>query len=216
MSSPAFLQRLEPRNCLLVICDIQDKFRGRVQPQWRWEQMTTSANSLIEAARLLDIPIMATEQYPQGLGPTAEEVKANLVETEIFEKREFSLFKGDLKSSVLSKGRSQIIMCGLESHVCVQQSCFDLLQNQHEGGLVQSLHIATDAVCSQRESDREAALALLASSGAICTTTESILFELVRDGGKDHPSFKDMSSIAKARAARLAAVMEGGLGVDAQ
>lgn len=146
---------------------------------------------LLEGARVLGVPVVVSEQYPQGLGGTVKELTPYIPEgTAVLSKKSFSIYDNEsIRTEMDSRKRSQIILCGVETHVCVLQSAFDLHRAGHE------VYIVADATGSRFIGDRETALRRLESSGMALTTTESLLFEWCRTA--EHPQFKEFSRLAK-------------------
>ena len=156
------------QRCRVVIVDLQDKLVAAMpQP----DELVANVRWLSEAARLLGVPIHITEQYPQGLGPTVPALQE--FATERPAKRRFSAAEalGWPNAVEEPEGRDHIVLAGLESHICLLQTAFDLLAMGYR------VTIAVDAVASRRESDRQVALQRLRDSGANVATTESIAFE---------------------------------------
>ena len=157
-------------------------------------QIVFNVRRLLEGARAMDVPIIVTEQYPQGLGSTVQELTPYIPEgTVTLPKKSFSIYDDErIRAEIDRVGRQQIILCGVEAHVCVQQSAFDLLRTGHE------VHIVTDAIGSRFASNNEIALRRFESSGMVLTTAESLLFEWCRTA--EHPQFKTISRLAKEEA----------------
>ena len=173
----------------LVVIDVQEKLMPAINDVERVER---SIRDLLDAASLLGVRVVATEQYPQGLGPTVTPVYERLGDVEPAEKKSFSCAAcGELFEGLIQSGISKLLLCGVEAHVCVQQTALDLM------GTGWKIFIAADAVGSRRPFDREIALRRLADSGATITTTESAIFEWC--GGADHPQFKAVSSLVRQR-----------------
>jgi nicotinamidase-related amidase len=178
---------LVPGETCLVVIDIQERFRPL---QENFPAMVGNAVRLARTFRILDLPILVTEQYPQGLGPTVAEVKEALGEGPIHAKTCFSgCGTEDLWNRVRDVERRQFLVCGIEAHVCVSQTVHDLL---HHGLSVQ---VAVDAVESRNGADREVALRKMERSGAILTTAEMAAFELLGDAA--HPRFKEVQALFK-------------------
>jgi isochorismate hydrolase len=145
---------------------------------------------LITFARELDVPILATEQYPKGLGKTIPDVKKELGELSLIEKVAFSCCRVDAFNERLrSLGRKQIVLSGIETHVCVLQTAADLIQRGY------GVHVVADAVCSRRRLDWEIGLRWMENNGAMITTTEIIAFQLLKEAGTDE--FKRLSKFVK-------------------
>lgn len=142
---------------------------------------------LLEAAKLLEIPSLLSEQYPQGLGNSVEPLQAILPR---FEKTAFSCLGDEaLKKTILAYPQTHWVLLGIESHVCVRQTAIDLLQEKKE------VIIPVDAISSRHALDHETAISDLRSLGAKITTTETLLFELLKDA--KHPQFKAISRLIK-------------------
>jgi nicotinamidase-related amidase len=145
---------------------------------------------LVKAFRALDLPILVTEQYPKGLGSTVPELRAALAPGAIPEKTAFSSYGcAGLPEALRATGARCVLACGIETHVCVNQSVHDLLAAGY------AVHVAADAVESRRASDREAGLRKMERSGAVLTSCEMAAFELLRDA--KHPRFKEVQALFK-------------------
>lgn len=174
----------------LVIIDVQEKLAPAMD-QELYRQLVLHTNLLIEGFKTLDLPIIATEQYPKGLGHTVAEL--NGIEGDpCIEKVAFSCCGEDNFVAALEKtGAKQVVIVGMETHVCVFQTVIDLL----ERGYV--VHLVRDAVCSRFKSDYDNALSTAAKAGAVVTTTETALFQLVEVAGSD--GFKAISKLVRQR-----------------
>lgn len=183
--SPELHQRLTSR---VVIVDVQEKLVAAIP---KGEELVANVRWLAFAARLCDIPIQITEQYPQGLGATVATLQEFVTDRPA--KLRFSAAETLGWSSALSdlEGRDQIILCGIETHVCVLQTAFDLL------ALGYRVTIAADAVTSRREIDQHVALQRLRDAGATIATIESIAFEWMETAAD--PQFRALSLLAKNR-----------------
>jgi nicotinamidase-related amidase len=171
----------------LLIIDIQERIIGVINEN---ETVVENTIKLIKGFKALGVPIYYTEQYPKGLGPTVESIQNELDNTEAIQKLTFSCFgAGNLFEELKNKNISQVVVCGIESHVCVQQTVLDLLANGFQ------VNLAADAVSSRRVKDYEIALARMRQHGVEVTTTEAILFELLNVCGTD--VFKQISKIVK-------------------
>jgi nicotinamidase-related amidase len=182
-------QRLSPENSLLVVIDVQERLLPAVQNQ---QQILFNVRRLLEGARLLNVPVIVSEQYPQGLGSTVKELTSFIpAGTAVLSKKSFSIYDDErVRTEIDSREKSQIILCGIESHVCVLQSAFDILS---AGG--HEVYIVVDAVGSRFAGDRETALRRFETSGMVLTTTESLLFEWCQSA--EHPQFKEISRLVK-------------------
>jgi len=171
--------RLTPGTSLLCVIDVQERLLA-VMPGA--ERLVARVARLAEAARLLGVRATLTEQYPQGLGATAAPLRGILPAAEA--KMRFSCSGCPGFDAATDPGSSlvSVVICGLETHVCVSQTVLDLLTR----GVV--VFVAVDAVASRHTIDHEVALRRLEGAGAILTTTEAILFEWCRSA--DHPAFQ--------------------------
>jgi nicotinamidase-related amidase len=162
----------------LVVVDVQEGFR----PYDSFEGVAIACAKLVEAARILGLKMLVSEQYPNGLGPTAPEL--GLQEYPRIEKTVFSAARADgfdLGSA------EQAIVCGIETHVCVNQTVHDLLADGIE------VHVPADAVGSRHPIDYECGLERMVRAGAVVTTVEAALFELLERAGT--PEFKAVQKL---------------------
>lgn len=178
---------LKKETSALLIIDLQEKILPVIH---NVEIVIENTIKLIKGFKTLNLPIYFTEQYPKGLGPTSSKILTELQGYNALQKMSFSCFGAeDLFTELRSKKRHQIIVSGVESHVCIQQTVLDLLANDFQ------VNVAADAVSSRREIDFQIALDRMRTLGAEITTTESILFELLEVCGT--PEFKEISRIVK-------------------
>jgi nicotinamidase-related amidase len=169
---------LSRERAALVVVDVQEAFRRYPA----FERVAQAAARLVEAARILELPVIASEQYPRGLGHTAPEV--GLGEQRPIEKSVFSAVRAE---GFDLQGREQAIVCGIETHVCVSQTVHDLLARGVE------VHVPADAVGSRHEIDYERGLERMARAGAVIDTVEAALFELLERAGT--PEFKAVQKL---------------------
>jgi len=182
-----FSKLLRTDSTALLIIDIQERILPVISNHQR---VVDNAIKLIKGFKVLSLPIYYTEQYPKGLGPTAKAILDELGDIKPFDKMSFSCSgAGDLFEEFRRKNLSQIVACGVESHVCVQQTVLDLIENGFQ------VNLAADAVSSRKEIDYQTALHRMRHHGAEVTTTESILFELLNVCGTTQ--FKEVSKIVK-------------------
>jgi nicotinamidase-related amidase len=175
---------LEPEQCALVVVDIQQKL---LPPIFQKEQLVRNSQLLIRAAGALKIPAMVTTQYSKGLGPTVPEIASLLPETEAIDKDRFSCFGSDSFCTLLKRlpgNRNTLLLCGMESHICVAQTALAALR---EGYLV---HVASDAVSSRTEWNWKIGLERMGAAGAVISSTEMMIYELMRSSSS--PAFKEM------------------------
>ena len=182
-----FDKLLVAEKTVLLIVDIQERIIRVIDS---YETVIENTLKLIKGFKALQIPIYYTEQYPKGLGLTEQSIQEELTAIEAVQKLSFSCSGADDLFAILkSKNISQVVVCGVESHVCVQQTVLDLLANGFE------VSLAADAVSSRRIKDYEIALARMRQHGAEVTSTEAVLFELLNVCGTE--VFKQISKIVK-------------------
>jgi nicotinamidase-related amidase len=185
MPHPKTLNR---KNTALIVVDIQEAFRGAIP---EFEQIVVQTALAVQGFQILDLPIIVTEQYPKGLGKTAREIVEVLPEGfEFVEKTAFSscgsaVFLEKLKQS----GAKQIVLAGLETHICVNQTAHDLLNENFE------VHILQDCVASRSAQNKAIALQKLHANGVIPSCVVMALFELMRDA--KHEKFKEIQKLVK-------------------
>jgi len=166
------------KNTALFICDMQEKFRPTIQ---YYPQVINVANRLLKSAEALEMPVLVTEQYPKGLGPTVEELDVS--QHKVFPKTCFSMMVPDFEAELKKlKEVDTVVLCGIEAHACVQQTVLDLAEQGYQ------IHVVADACSSRSMVDRMYALERMRSVGAFLTTSESLLLGLVKDA--THPKFK--------------------------
>lgn len=174
---------LEAEQCALIVIDIQEKL---LPPIFQKEQLIKNAQLLIRLAGILKIPTIATAQYTKGLGSTVPEIRS-LVPDSGIDKQVFSCFGSDVFCSMLKRlpgRRNTLLLCGMETHICVMQTALNALR---EGYLV---HVASDAVSSRTEWNRNIGLDRMRSAGAVISSTEMMIYELLRSS--DTQAFKQM------------------------
>ncbi len=173
---------------LLLLVDVQAKLTSAM-PGKVVSRLRRHAGMLLKAASLLDIPVIATEQYPKGLGKLEESLTAQLPQgSSLYEKTGFSCLAADgLGKQLTEMNRRQIILTGVEAHICVLQSSLELTALGYE------VFVVGDAVCSRNRENYENALQRLRHAGVNVCDTESVLFEWVRDSKHDH--FKTVSGL---------------------
>jgi nicotinamidase-related amidase len=178
---------LRKDDALLVIVDIQTRL---LNVMFNKEELISNCRKLIQACQLLDVPMVMTEQYPQGMGPTDPQILEILPDKGVIEKLSFSCCGvSDFNQKLAGFGRKQIIVIGIEAHVCVLQTVHDLL---HQGYLV---YVPYDAVSSRKENDYKNALKRMSQAGAVVGSVESAIFELLEKAGT--PIFKEVSRLIK-------------------
>lgn len=179
---------LNPDDTMLLIIDIQEKL---LPAQFNKELVLKNALSLVKACQELEIPVLVSEQYPRGLGSTVPELKEVLPEnTAYFEKVNFGCCNESGFNDLLkSFNKKQILVCGMESHVCVHQTVYDLIQHGYE------VHLIQDAIGSRKEYEYKVGLDRMIASGAIPSCTEMAIFELLQCA--KNPKFKQVQALIK-------------------
>lgn len=166
--------KLDPTRAALVVVDVQEGFRKAIPG---FEDVAAATATLVRGAEAIGVPIVVTEQYPKGLGATVPEVAEHLPgDVERLPKTKFSAAAAD---GFDLGGREQAIVCGIEAHVCVNQTVLDLLDRGAE------VHVVADAVGSRTEANRDLGLAKAERAGAWLTSVETALFELLGEAGGD-------------------------------
>lgn len=177
---------VRPESVLLMVVDLQERLLPAIHDH---DSVVEASRRMIEAARLMQLPILLTEQYPEGLGATAGPIRGALGDVSAATKTRFSACVEPVVNALRDLGRPHVIVVGIEAHVCVQQSALDLLR------LGYTTYVCADAVGSRRTLDRDTALERMRQAGALITTTESITFELLGEAGTD--LFKRVLKIVK-------------------
>lgn len=180
---------LEADRCALVVVDIQEKL---LPPIFQKEQLVRNAQLLIRAAGILKIPALVSTQYSKGLGATVPEVASLLAGSEPIDKTQFSCFGSDVFCTLLKRlpgQRNTLLLCGMESHICVAQTALAALR---EGYLV---HVASDAVSSRTEWNWKIGLDRMRAAGAVISSTEMMIYELMRSSSS--APFKELLPFLK-------------------
>jgi nicotinamidase-related amidase len=175
---------LEASRCALLVVDIQEKL---LPPIFQKEQLLKNSQLLIRLAGILKLPALVTTQYAKGLGSTVPEIASLLPETQAIDKQMFSCFGSDVFCTALKRlpgNRNTVLLCGMESHICVAQTALAALR---EGYIV---HVASDAVSSRTEWNWKIGLERMRAAGAVISSTEMILYELLRSSGAQ--AFKEL------------------------
>lgn len=174
---------LEPGRTVLVLVDLQERFAPAIEG---WEQIVERAAILARAATLIGVPVVVTEQYPKGLGPTVGPIAEALPDFDPLVKTSFPATGAE---GFDLGGRDQAVLCGVETHVCVQQTALALAGDGID------VQIVADATGSRRSRDRDAAMARMALAGVAPTTTEAVGFELL--GSADADGFREFQEMIK-------------------
>jgi nicotinamidase-related amidase len=177
-------QPLLPETCALIVIDIQEKL---LPPIFEKARLVKNSQLLVRTANLLKIPTIVTTQYSKALGPIVPEIASLLLDVQPFDKQIFSCFGSDAFCASLKRlpgQRNTMLLCGMESHICVMQTALSALR---DGYLV---HVASDAVSSRTEWNWKIGLDRMKTAGAIISSTEMMMYELMRSSGA--PAFKEL------------------------
>lgn len=178
--------KLNPANTALLVVDVQARL-GAAMPADRYEALIKNVGNCLAVAESLDLPVIASEQYPKGLGPTDERLT---LPTAAHAKSAFSAWQDDgVRATLQASGRRQILVVGIETHICVYQTARDLVEAGFE------VHVLADAVASRTEENRQIGLDLMRRAGAIVTSCETVLFDLLGKAGG--PVFKQVSRLIR-------------------
>ena len=176
--------KLDPARATLVVIDVQEAFRNALPS---FDEVAAASATLVRGAAAIGVPVVVTEQYPSGLGATVPELVQHLPgAATVIDKVRFSAAEAD--GFDLGE-RDQALVCGIEAHVCVNQTVLDLIDEDVE------VHVVADAVGSRTQANRDLGLAKMERAGAVVTSVETALFELL--GGSDSPAFKEVQALVK-------------------
>ena len=171
----------------LIVVDVQGRLARLMHES---DAMIGAQRILIEGCRLLNVPVVWAEQLPEKLGPTVDELRPPLDGLTPFEKSSFGCWGDDaLRHATQSSGRTQVMLCGIEAHVCVWQTAAALEQNEFE------VHVITDACSSRNVYHRDIAYLRMQSNGIHLSNVEMALFELMKDA--HHPQFRAVTQLLK-------------------
>ncbi len=179
---------LDAARAVVVVIDMQESFRTVIAD---FSETAARIARMCAGAQLLNVPVLVTEQYPKGLGRTAAEIRAALpAGLEPIEKTAFSSCGAqEFVAQLAEPGARQIIVCGIEAHICVNQTTHDLLARGFQ------VHLLTDCITARATDNREIGLAKMQAGGALPSSTELALFELLRDAR--HEQFKAVQKLIK-------------------
>lgn len=179
-------QRLKRDDTAVLLVDVQERLAAAMDPR-ALEHLVRRCGALVEGAKALGLPLLVTEQYSKGLGPTVAALREKLGEVQPVEKIRFSALDADVRRQLA--GRKNVVLAGMETHVCVFQTVRDLV----DAGLQPILCV--DAVLSRFPADREAGLELARGAGATMSSVEAVLFDLLGEAGT--PEFKRISAAVR-------------------
>jgi len=178
---------IDAAQALLLVVDLQQSYAAALH---EWDRTVERACVLIRAARELELPVLFTEQYPSGLGPTTPPVLEALGDAARFEKRTLSCWGAPgLAENLTRLGRRHAILCGIETHACISQTAHDLLERGF------AVHLPHDALGSRRPREHELGYQKLLISGALPASVESVALECLRSA--DHPKFRAVQALIK-------------------
>lgn len=179
--------RINRENTIGLVIDMQEKLLPHIHEK---DDLLLNSLKLIRGLRLLQVPIVVTQQNTKGLGATAEEINQAIGNFSYIEKMTFSCYREPAFIRVLNRiGKRNVIIIGLEAHVCILQTTLDLLYNNFNPVIVE------DCIGSKKESDKRVAVWRMRDVGSVITTSESMLFELCREAGTDE--FKELIKLVK-------------------
>ncbi|PID48035.1 MAG: hydrolase [Proteobacteria bacterium] len=178
---------ITPQNSLAVVVDIQEKLLPHIHQK---DEILKNTNILVEGLKIFDIPFILNEQYPQGLGNTIEELRSKLENVQSLEKTCFSCCANEqTREKIIKSKKTTAIVFGIETHICVLQTCLDLIANNISPVLV------VDCCGSRKKQDKDLAVQRMVQAGVIPTSYEALLFELCKSS--KHPNFKEISKLVK-------------------
>ncbi|KAF9583912.1 Isochorismatase domain-containing protein 1 [Lunasporangiospora selenospora] len=185
MSLPALrnVGRIHQKSTAFFLCDIQEKFRPHI---FQFPSVVATAQKMIAAHKVLDIPLIVTEQNPRALGATAPELDISGARINL-PKTKFSMLVPEVEKEL--QGIKSVVLFGIESHVCVLQTALDLLEKNYD------VHVLVDGVSSMNHYEIEPALNRIKTAGGYVSTSESILFQIM--GDSSHEKFKLISQLVK-------------------
>lgn len=177
----------DKKKCVLLIVDIQERLAATMSLK---DAVINNCLHLIELAKMQGIPILVSEQYPKGLGHTVDEIKDALASYEPIEKVAFSCCgEPAFMDAIRALNRKTVILTGMETHICVLQTCVELLQDNF------TVHLVRDAVCSRTKENWKVGTEFMRDAGALVTSTETVLFQLLGVAGTEE--FKTISKRIK-------------------
>jgi len=182
--------KLDAEKAVLVVIDVQERLVPAM-PEDIYLRLRNTVAMLVEVAGLLGIPVVTTEQYPKGIGHTVPELAAACNET-VIEKVSFGCCgEATFLEALKNTGRTQVLITGMEAHVCVYQTVLGLLEDGYY------VHLIRDAICSRNKMDYLAGVANAGQAGAVVTTAETVMFQMLQES--THEQFRAVSKLVKER-----------------
>jgi nicotinamidase-related amidase len=182
--------KLDAEKTVLVVIDVQERLVPAM-PEDIYLRLRNTVAMLVEVAGLLGIPVVTTEQYPKGIGHTVPELAAACNET-VIEKVSFGCCgEPTFLKALKNTGRTQVLITGMEAHVCVYQTVLGLLEDGYY------VHLIRDAICSRNKTDYLAGVANAGQAGAVVTTAETVMFQMLQES--THEQFRAVSKLVKER-----------------
>jgi nicotinamidase-related amidase len=178
---------LEQKDCCLVVVDVQGKL---ARSMFDKDHLFDNIQILVKTAKILDIPVVWCQQRPEALGPTVPQIAELLTESRPVDKSSFSCCGQDIFNTKLrALGRQQVLLCGIEAHVCIYQTTVDLLRRAY------TVDIIADAISSRTLENKQLAIQRMSDEGAHINSTEMALFELLRTA--EHTKFRQITKLIK-------------------
>ena len=178
---------LRPERALLVVVDLQEKLLPAIPDR---ERVVRNSRLLLRLAKEVRVPVLFTTQYTKGLGAIVPDVRAEAPAAQLFDKTSFGCFGDEaIGAAVEAAGRDQLLICGIETHICVAQTVLGAFEKGYE------VHVASDAVGSRTEENHRVGLSRMERTGAVLSSAEMAVYELL--GRSDSPAFKQMLPLLK-------------------
>ncbi|CAE6435782.1 unnamed protein product [Rhizoctonia solani] len=207
--SLARVVKVNPGKTAFFVCDLQERIRTSWGVIWKFDDIVYTANKMLKMAKILNVPVLTTEQHPRVFGSTVSELKYDHLESlnlGVFAKTKFSMITQEVEEAIRRSDISGVVMMGIESQICITQTTIDLLR------LGIDVHVLADGVSSCNREEIPWALARMRQAGAQITTSESMLYQLIGDASG--PSFRAFGAAMKEERERSKQVLSSLLGED--
>lgn len=178
--------KITTENTIAIVIDYQEKLVPAMSEE---EKLVKKSKILLGGLKAMGIPMIVTTQYAKGLGNTIEDLSEELDGAPVIDKNTFSVMDNDAVKQAIPKGTKNIIVCGMEAHICVLQSIIDFQEAGYQ------TYMVADCISSRSQEDKAYSLVRGEKEGTVITTAEAVLYELM--GGSKHPAFKTVSSLVK-------------------